>query len=108
MTASDDGFYEYFSAKGYSNNGNQNNNFKVSTSTSSWDYNNGYYTKGYNSTDITDAGNWDSDNICVYNAADFYILVYKPSTAINATSNPVVCFSTYLPSGVPRFCASDW
>ncbi len=107
MTASDDGFYEYFSAKGYSNNGNQNNNFKVSTSTSSWDYNNGYYTKGYNSTDITDAGNWDSDNICVYNAADFYILVYKPSTAINATSNPVVCFSTYLPSGVPRFLVGE-
>ena len=97
MTASDDGFYEYFAAKGYTNNGNKNNIFKVSTTTSGWDYNKAYDTGGYNGTDITNCGDWDSDNMCVYNASDFYILVYKPSTTVNATAKPIVCYATYLP-----------
>ena len=41
MTESTDGFYAYFAAKGYSNNGNSNNNFKVSKTADSWDYNSG-------------------------------------------------------------------
>ena len=112
MTASADGFYEYFAAKGYTNNGNKNNNFKVSTTEDSWDYNNAYDNPGFNKTDITDAGDWDSDNMCVYNDVDFYILVYKPSTTVNATDKPIVCYASYLPDN--RSCAiyfvnsSDW
>ena len=97
MSESADGFYEYIVAKGYNNNGSQNNNFKVSKSVDSWDYGNTYYTVGFNGTDITNAGNWDGDNICVYNADDFYILVYKPNTTVNATTKPIVCFSKCLP-----------
>ena len=97
MSESTDGFYEYIAAKGYANNGNANNNFKISKSTSTWDYGNSYYTTGFNGTDITNAGKWDSDNICVYNATDFYILVYKPNTIVNSSANPVVCFSSCLP-----------
>lgn len=97
MTASADGFYEYFAAKSHANNGNQNQMFKVSTSSSSWDYNNGYMKSGFNGTNITNMGNWDSDNICMYHDKDYYILVYKPNTTVNNTTKPIVCAATYLP-----------
>ena len=97
MTASADGFYEYFAAKSHANNGNQNQMFKVSTSSSSWDYNNGYMKSGFNGTNITNMGSWDSDNICMYHDKDYYILVYKPNTIINTTNKPIVCAATYLP-----------
>jgi len=104
MTPGEDGYYAYFSANGYSNNGNKNNNFKISNSTDSWDYNNGYVTRGFNETDIKNTSgdksiglDWDNDNICVYCTSDFYILVYFPNTTINTTNNPIVCASTTLP-----------
>ena len=97
MTVSTDGFYEYFSAKGYTNNGGKNQIFKVSKSTSTWDYNNSCMSSGFNSTNITNMGNWDSDNICIYNSANFYILVYYPNTCLNTTTSPKVCASTTLP-----------
>ena len=97
MTASADGFYEYFAAKSHANNGNQNQMFKVSTSSSSWNYNNTYMSSGFNGTNITNMGNWDSDNICMYHDKDYYILVYKPNTTINTSSNPKICAATYLP-----------
>lgn len=97
MTVSTDGFYEYFSAKGYTNNGSKNQIFKVSKSTSTWDYNNSCMSSGFNSTNITNMGNWDSDNICIYNSANFYILVYYPNTCLNTTTSPKVCASTTLP-----------
>ena len=97
MTASADGFYEYFAAKSHANNGNQNQMFKVSTSSSSWDYNNGYMKSGFNGTNITNMGSWDSDNICMYHDKDYYILVYKPNTTVNNTTKPIVCAATYLP-----------
>ena len=31
MTTSSDGFYSYYKAKSYKDNGNQNNNFKIAT-----------------------------------------------------------------------------
>ena len=96
MSESTDGFYEYILSKGH-NTTDANNNFKIAKSTSGWDYGNNFYTTGFNGTDITNAGNWDSDNICVYNATDFYILVYKPNTSVNSSANPVVCFSSCLP-----------
>ncbi len=97
MTASEDGFYEYFAAKSYANNGNQNQMFKVSTSASSWNYNNTYMKSGFNGTNITNMGSWDSDNICMYHDKDYYILVYKPNTTVNNTTKPIVCAATYLP-----------
>ena len=104
MTPSTDGYYAYFSAKSYANNGNSNNNFKIALTTDSWDYNSSYVTRGFNGTDIKNSEgdksiglNWDNDNICVYCTSDFYILVYFPNTDINTTSNPIICASTSLP-----------
>lgn len=97
MTASADGFYEYFAAKSHANNGNQNQMFKVSTSSTSWNYNNNYMKSGFNGTNITNMGSWDGDNICMYHDKDYYILVYKPNTTVNNTSKPIVCAATYLP-----------
>ena len=97
MTASADGFYEYFAAKSHANNGNQNQMFKVSTSSTSWNYNNSYMNSGFNGTNITNMGSWDGDNICMYHDKDYYILVYKPNTTVNNTSKPIVCAATYLP-----------
>ncbi len=121
MTVSTDGFYEYFSAKGYSNNGSQNNNFKVALSEDSWDYDKDYCTRGYNGTNISGtSGNgsigldWDGTNICVYNTSDFYVIVYYPTTCINTTSNPIICASTTLPeekfyvAGDDSWMAKDW
>ena len=104
MTTSTDGYYAYYSAKGYSNNGNKNNEFKISTTTDSWDYNSSYVTRGFNGTDIKNTSDnksigldWNGDNICVYCTSDFYVLVYFPNTTINTTSNPIICASTTLP-----------
>ena len=104
MTPSSDGYYAYFSAKSYANNSNTNNNFKIATGTSSWDYNNGYVTRGFNNTDIKNTSgnksiglNWDGDNICIYCTSNFYILIYFPNTAINTTNKPIICASTTLP-----------
>ena len=115
MTESTDGFYAYFAAKGYANNGNENNNFKVSKTADSWDYNNGYATRGFNGTDVKNESgdksiglNWDGDNICVYCTVDFYILVYYPNTIINNTSKPVVCASTTLPEGALYLAGDGW
>ena len=115
MTESTDGFYAYFAAKGYSNNGNSNNNFKVSKTADSWDYDSGYVTRGFNGTDVKNESgdksiglNWDGTNICVYCTVDFYILVYYPNTIINNTSKPVVCASTTLPEGALYIAGDGW
>jgi len=103
MTTSTDGYYAYFSAQGYETS-ESNNNFKISTSTDSWDYNSSYVTRGFNGTDIKNSEgnksiglNWDGDNVCIYCTSDFYVLIYFPNTAINTTSNPIICASTTLP-----------
>lgn len=106
MTPSTDGLYAYFSALSYANNGNKNNNFKITLATDSWDYNSSYVTRGFNGTDIMNSSgdksiglDWDGDNICIYCTSDFYILVYFPNTEINTTNNPIICASTTLPDG---------
>lgn len=103
MTTSTDGYYAYFSAQGYNTLGS-NNNFKISTSTDSWDYNSSYVTRGFNGTDIRNSEgnksiglNWDQDNVCIYCTSDFYVLIYFPNTTINTTNNPIICASTTLP-----------
>lgn len=104
MTPSTDGFYAYFSALSYANNGNKNNNFKIALTAGGWDYNSSFVTRGFNGTDIMNSSgdksiglDWDGDNICIYCTSDFYILVYFPNTAINTTDKPIICASTTLP-----------
>ena len=92
MTESTDGMYEYFQSS------NSTNQFKIATSTDSWDYNYTYVQAGFNSTDVTEIGDYSSNNCyCWYTGGTYYILVYYPNTAINATNNPIICASTTLP-----------
>ncbi len=105
MTPSEDGFYAYFNALSYANNGNKNNEFKISLTADSWDYNCSIASPGFNGTDITNMnsssnswGNGDWNN-AIYHTTDFYILVYYPNTEINSSADPVMCASTTLPDG---------
>ena len=52
MTVSTDGLYEYIQS---SNNANQ---FKIATSEDSWDYGWTYVQAGFNSTDVTNIGDY--------------------------------------------------
>jgi hypothetical protein len=104
MTTSTDGYYAYISALSYSNNGNSNNNFKISLTDDSWDYNCSIASPGFNGTDVTNmnssSNSWsDGDwNNAIYHTSDYYVLVYFPNTAINSSSSPVMCASTTLPN----------
>lgn len=92
MTESTDGMYEYFQSS------NSTNQFKIATSTDGWDYDYTYVQAGFNSTDVTDIGDYSHDNCyCWYDGGTYYILVYYPNTRINATNNPIICASTTLP-----------
>ena len=55
MTVSSDGYYSYY---GPVTGAHQ---FKIGTSTNQWAYNHSYVSKGFNSTDITDLGDWSGD-----------------------------------------------
>jgi hypothetical protein len=91
MTESTDGLYEYIQS---SNNANQ---FKIATSEDSWDYGWTYVQAGFNSTDVTNIGDYSQDNCYCWQSGDYYILVYYPNTAVNTTANPIICASTTLP-----------
>ena len=97
MITSSDGFYSYYKAKSYKDNGNQNNNFKVATSTGRWDYNADYLKSGFNGTNVTNMGKWDGDNCGIYHTTTYYVLIYHPNSAINQTDKPIICASTTLP-----------
>lgn len=91
MTKSTDGKYFYFQS---SNNTNQ---FKISTSADTLDYNYTYVQKGFNNTDVQNIGHFSSNNCYVWQSGTYYILVYVPGTDINTTNNPIICASTTLP-----------
>ena len=91
MTESTDGLYEYIQS---SNNANQ---FKIATSEDSWDYGWTYVQAGFNSTDVTNIGDYGQDNCYCWQSGNYYILVYKPNTSVNTTANPIICASTTLP-----------
>ena len=91
MTVSTDGLYEYIQS---SNNANQ---FKIATSEDGWDYNHSYVQAGFNSTDVTNIGDYGQDNCYCWQSGDYYILVYYPNTAVNTTANPIICAATTLP-----------
>ena len=91
MTVSTDGLYEYIQS---SSNANQ---FKIATSEEGWDYGWTYVQAGFNSTDVTNIGDYSQDNCYCWQSGDYYILVYYPNTAVNTTANPIICASTTLP-----------
>lgn len=116
-----DGNYEYFKvAKG-------NCVCKINTA-KAWDGNEfGEYKNqpGFNNTSIGNcAGStWTDDdhNACYWydndTHDDYYILVYYPNTTINTTDDPIICASSFLPSGKPSLysvvgaealCGSNW
>lgn len=91
MTVSTDGLYEYIQS---SSNANQ---FKIAASADGWDYNHSYVQAGFNSTDVTNIGDYGQDNCYCWQSGSYYILVYYPNTAVNTTANPIICASTTLP-----------
>ena len=91
MTVSSDGYYSYY---GPVTGAHQ---FKIGTSTNQWAYNHSYVSKGFNSTDITDLGDYGGDNAYCWSSKKHYILVYHPSTKINSSSKVKICASTFLP-----------
>jgi len=92
MSVSTDGFYEYIHITSTSAH-----QFKIGTSSNQWAYNYSYVTKGFNGTDVTEIGDYGSDNCYCWKKSAHYILVYYPSTTVNTTSNPIICASTTLP-----------
>ena len=91
MTVSSDGYYSYY---GPVTGAHQ---FKIGTSANQWAYNHSYVSKGFNSTDITDLGDYGGDNAYCWSSKKHYILVYHPSTKINSSSKVKICASTFLP-----------
>ncbi len=93
MTKSSEGFYSY---KSSSTNDHQ---FKIAKSTSTWDYNHSFVDAGYLGTSITTIGDYGSDNCYIWSApASYYIIVFRPGSAMNTTANPKICASATLPA----------
>lgn len=98
MTPSADGYYAYYETS------TNNHQFKISISTSSYDYGWTYVQAGFNSTDVTSIGDYSNDNCyCYHNKGRYYILLYYPNTKINSSSNPIICASTTLPDSTPAW-----
>jgi len=94
--------YEYLEAS------TSTNTFKIATSTSGWDYNDGYIKSGYCMTNISVASDGTNDhNSKITSApAKYYIIVFKPNTRLNRTSDPVICASSTLPDDSPAGLAA--
>ncbi len=94
LTESTDGYYAYYSATAGAHQ------FKICTAADDWgatSYNCNFVTKNFNNTDIADIGDYGGDNCYTWTNVAHYIIVYYPNTKINATSNPIICASTFLP-----------
>ena len=92
MTVSTDGFYEYYKVSSKTTH-----QFKIGTSSDQYAYNYTYVQKGFNSTNVTNIGDYGTNNCYCWHGSTHYILVYKPKTAINQTDKPIICASTTLP-----------
>lgn len=114
MTKSCDGTYAYFWTKGATSlqaagRGTNNNNFLITNAAGNSTIADGNKLEirndeatGFGGTDIwgsSNMGKWDgsSSNASIYNAGDFYIVVYYPNNSINTTNDPKICASTKLP-----------
>ena len=92
MTVSDDGFYEYYLVSSTTTH-----QFKIGTASNQYAYNKDYVSKNFNGTNIANIGDYGGDNCYCWQGSKHYILVYKPNTTINTSSNPKICAATYLP-----------
>lgn len=92
MTVDNSGLYEYYSTSAQSFNGDK---FKISKTTTGWDYNYSYVAKSFNGGSAN-IGDYSSDNCYIWDSNNGYIIVYYPNTAINTTSNPKITFRTSL------------
>ena len=91
MTPSADHLYSYIQSS------NSTNQFKISKTSSSFDYNYSYVSKNFNGTNVSNIGDYSSDNCYCWQSGTYYIIVYYPNTAINTSSSPKICASTSLP-----------
>ena len=97
MTPSEGGTYEYIASTATTNQ------FKIALSESGWDYNHNYNWSGFFMTDQNiNLGDYNSDDCYIWDApSSYYIIVFKPSTAVNSSSNPHICVSRTLPDDSP-------
>lgn len=102
MTISTGGMYEYIASTSSSNK------FKIALAADSWDYNKDYNWSGFFMTDQDiNLGDWGGDNCYIWDApASYYIIVFKPNTSVNSSSNPHICVSTTLPDDSPSGLAA--
>ncbi len=91
MHKSDDGLYYWIES---SNNTNQ---FMISKTVTTNDYNCAYVSKNFNNTNVNDIGDYGGNNCYCWQDGTYYILVYLPGTPINTTDKPIICASTSLP-----------
>lgn len=90
--SSTDGFYEYYRVTS-----NFNHQFLIGTAENDNAYNKNYVSAGFNSTNVSEIGNYGETNCYCWLESDHYILVYKPNTTVNSSNDPKICAATYLP-----------
>ena len=102
MTSSSGGLYEYIASTSSANK------FKIALTADSWDYNKDYNWSGFFMTDQDiNLGDWGGDDCYIWDApASYYIIVFKPNTSVNSSSNPHICVSTTLPDDSPSGLAA--
>ncbi len=102
MTPSEGGTYEYIASTA------STNRFQIALSTSSYDYNHSYNWSGFFMTDQDiNLGDFSSNDCYIWEApSSYYIIVFKPSTAVNNSSNPHICVSRTLPDDSPSGLAA--
>lgn len=98
MTQSDDGYYYYYECAA-----GDPHQFKITTATdwSGTNYNKDYVDPGFNSTNVTNIGNYGDDNCYCWQSGKHYIIIY-PGNFYNFLRNdgkPKICASTTLPKG---------
>ena len=91
MTVSDGGLYEYVHSTRQSDH-----QFKIKEGSTYYNWT--YTFPGFCMTNLTTLGNQDGDNCKVWDTpSSYYIIVFKPNTTLNSSSNPRIATSTTLP-----------
>ena len=91
MTVSDGGLYEYIHSTRQSDH-----QFKIKEGNNYYNWT--YTFPGFCMTNLTTLGNQDGDNCKVWDTpSSYYIIVFKPNTTLNSSSNPRIATSTTLP-----------
>ena len=91
MTVSDGGLYEYIHSTRQSDH-----QFKIKEGENYYNWT--YTFPGFCMTNLTTLGNQDGNNCKVWDTpSSYYIIVFKPNTTLNSSSNPRIATSTTLP-----------